>query len=715
MAEPFLSSSWYRVRELVPQLRIQDGVSRHRYRGRSWYVFADPASGRAYRFTPAAYMFMRSMNGKATIDEIWRRMAIELDDNAPTQDEIIRLLFQLYEADMLRMDRLPDAEQLDRLVGRQRHMELKNSLKNPLSITIPLWDPDSFLTRTAKLVRPLFNWGGLAAWFTLIGAAALMAALYAGPLTRNMDDRVLSADNLLLMALIYPVVKLIHELGHAYAVKVFGGEVHRLGVMFIAFYPVPYVDASASAVLPSKYQRAMVGAAGMMVELCLAAGALFLWLNVEPGLVHAAAFNVMVIAGISTVVVNGNPLLRFDAYYILSDLLEMPNLTARSTGYWRYFWDRYVFGMSSSSPQYASQGERLWLLLFAPLSLCYRMAMLAALSLFIASEYLFAGVMIALVSLYGTILYPLGRALHRIISSARLQPARRRVALVLGGGGLAFAMSIAVIPLPLHTSTEGIIWLPEKAYVRARADGFVEHVLTATGRRVVAGEPLVTSTDPFLDLEISLRRLRIRELEARLQAEQFVDRVQADITREELVEARSRLDSDLDRASRLKALSEAEGVFVAPAVENLPGRFFKRGDVIGYVLPDTVNIIRVVVSQDDIDLVRHHVRDIIVRPSNNSRLTLRATSLREVPAAADELPSKALAVEGGGAIAVDPREPSGLKALRRVFQIDLVLDHDLVKPAFGARTYVRFEHHWEPVAAQAYRKIRQLFLSHFQT
>jgi len=128
-------------------------------------------------------------------------------------------------------------------------------------------------------------------------------------------------------------VKALHELGHAYALKHWGGEVHELGLMFLVFLPVPYVDATGSASFGQKWQRALVGAAGIIVELLLSAIALFIWLNAEEGLVRAFAFNVMVIGGVSTVFFNGNPLLRFDGYYILSDLVEIPNLGDRSKRY----------------------------------------------------------------------------------------------------------------------------------------------------------------------------------------------------------------------------------------------------------------------------------------------------------------------------------------------------------------------------------------------
>src|SRR5262249_48986740 len=156
--------SWHRVAHLAPRLRSHGQIRHHRYRGQSWYVMHDPSSGRVHRFTPAAYAFIRSMDGRKPIDQIWTQMASELEVNAPTQDEIIRLLSQLYEADMLRVDRLPNAEAFLYLIGRHGRSRVMNAIRNPLAVTFPLWDPDAFLTRNVKPVRALLGWGGFLAW-----------------------------------------------------------------------------------------------------------------------------------------------------------------------------------------------------------------------------------------------------------------------------------------------------------------------------------------------------------------------------------------------------------------------------------------------------------------------------------------------------------------------------------------------------------------------
>ena len=157
-------------------------------------------------------------------------------------------------------------------------------------------------------------------WLLTVLSAPVLVGMHWDELSEDVADRILSAEGLLLTAMAFPVLKFFHELGHAYATKIAGGEVHELGVMLLVFAPVPYVDASASIAFRSKWRRVLVGAAGMLTELFIAALAMFVWVMVEPGLVRSLCFQTVLIAGVSTVLFNINPLLRFDGYYILSDL-----------------------------------------------------------------------------------------------------------------------------------------------------------------------------------------------------------------------------------------------------------------------------------------------------------------------------------------------------------------------------------------------------------
>jgi putative peptide zinc metalloprotease protein len=570
---PFLSSSWYRVAGLRPKLREHATVNRHRYRGSVWYVIHDHATGRVHRMSPAGCAIVSTMDGRQTADQLWQDSVTHLGEDAPTQDEFIQLLAQLHAADLLQTEVTPDSAELLKRASKMRRLSWLQNVFNPLALRLRLWYPDKFFDRTIPYVRWLIGWPGVALWLLVVLPAIVLAAQYWDELSANPADRILAADNMLLIGLSYPVIKALHEFGHGYAAKRFGGAVHEVGVMFLVFAPVPYVDVSAASEFRSKWQRAFVGAAGMIVEVFVAALALYVWLLIEAGFVRELAYNVMLIAGISTVVFNGNPLLRYDGYYILADLLEIPNLAQRATRYWGSLVDRYLFRSDSAGEFTAGEGERIWLLLYAPVSFCYRLLVMLGIALFIASEYLAVGVAIAIWGLLTGVMLPFGRALWQVVGGQRFRRNRTRAVITTVATIGATSVALLFIPVPLHTTTEGVVWLPETAAVRAGTNGFVRRLLVEPGHKVNSGEALVESEEPTINAELENLRARVSELEARLAAERFTDRVSAQITATELGQARASLATQITRVERRFARSRAHGTFAVAKPEDLPGRF----------------------------------------------------------------------------------------------------------------------------------------------
>ena len=275
MKSPLLSNSWYRVAALKPKLRSHARLHRHRYRGELWYLLQDPVSNRVHRFGPGARLLIAAMDGRRSVEDLWELANSRLGDDAPTQDEIIQLLGQLHAADLLQSDVTPDAsEAFDRGV-RERKALRRRSYMNPMAVRLPFWDPDAFLNRINPLIGKLWSWWGAMLWLAVVVPALILIPPHWAQLTYNLSDRVLAGSNLLLLWLVFPLIKALHELGHATATKAGGGEVHDIGIILLVMMPVPYVEASAATVFKSKYDRAIVGAAGMLVESFIAALAFY--------------------------------------------------------------------------------------------------------------------------------------------------------------------------------------------------------------------------------------------------------------------------------------------------------------------------------------------------------------------------------------------------------------------------------------------------------
>ena len=713
MAGSFLSASWYRVAGLRPQLRGHAQVQRQRFRGKPWYVMRDAASGKIHRFTPGAYAVLQRMDGRSTLDVIWQDVAAAAGVDAPTQDEVIELLSKLHSGDLLQTNLPPDVAELAERGARQKRQKRLQSFLNPLSIRLPLWDPDPFLNRSWPWVARLFGPLGVILWLLAVVPAGVLVGMHWDELTGNMGDRLLATDNLVLLFFIYPAIKFLHELGHAWAVKSGHGEVHEMGVMFLVFAPVPYVDATASGAFRSKWRRALVGAAGMLVELFLAALAVMLWVLAEPGFVRSVAYNVIFVAGLSTLVFNGNPLLRYDGYYILADLIEIPNLAQRANQYWQWLAKRHLFGAVEVERPAATPGERRWFLFYGPASALYRLFVTISITLFIAGEFFFIGVVIAIwgaITMFGV---PVGKMLGYVWGSAELQRHRPRALWVTFGGLAALLLFLFVVPMPLRTHAEGIVWVPAQAELRAKGNGFVERVLAAPDAWVQAGDLVIVTRQPDVDADVTQRRERVRQLEVQYAAQMFDDRLQAAVVAEDLGRERAALARAEERLDELLLTAGVSGRLRLSRPDDLPEHFVKKGELVGYLLAGPPRVVRAVVTQDDIALVRDRLEAVEVKIADRLAETYPAQVSREVPGAQDQLPNRALAMEGGGLHATDPRDPDGLKTLERLFQFDLTLPDSVGEVQLGTRVYVRFIHRAEPLADQWGRRLRQLFLSRF--
>jgi putative peptide zinc metalloprotease protein len=713
LVEQLLDPNWYRAASLRPRLRPHVEIHRQHFRGQRWYVVQDNSTGRYHRFSPMAYRLIGLMDGKRTLGAIWHQAAELLGDDAPTQGETLRLMHQLHAADVLQTDAPADADERLRRFDKDRQRRVWQYLKSPLAIRLPLIDPERFLERSIFLVRPLFSWAGGLLWIAIVSTALLLAAMHWPELTADVSGRLLAPQNLLLIWLVFPVVKALHELGHAYLVKHWGGEVHQIGIMFLVFMPVPYVDASASTAFRNKYQRALVGAAGMLVEVLLAAVAMFVWVLVEPGLVKAVAYNVMIIAGVSTILFNANPLLRFDAYYILSDLIEIPNLGQRSNRYVFYLVQRYLFGVRQAESPVVATGERGWFLFYAPVSFAYRMVIFAAIILFVGGQFFFIGVVIAIWAAFNLFLWPALKGLKFLLTSPVLTADRWRAGLVSLLMLAIVGVLLFVVPVPLASVAEGVRWTPEGAQVRTGASGFVRELRVGPGDSVVQGQVVAVLSDPMLAPQLEVLVGERAVLEARYDLVRREERVRAAIVTEQLEALDARIQRALEQRRDLEVRAPVSGSLVMPKANELPGRYIAQGTLIAYVVEPVAPTVRAVVDQSQVDLVRNRTRKVTVRFAEAPEATWTARIVREVPTASLDLPSPALATTGGGRVAIDPRSADGLRALEKVFQFDLEVDGPPGSGAIGGRVHVRFDHGTEPIGLTWIRDLRRLLLRHF--
>jgi len=720
---PTFNESWYRVAGLRPSLRFTVQVHRQHFRGQMWHVLQDPASNQFFRLSTPAYHFVALLDGRRTVAEAWNICNQDLGDSAPTQGEVIQLLGQLYTSNLLQAELPPDAESLFRRYRRRVTREVQGYLMNLLFIRIPLFDPDHFLDRWVRVFGCVFSKAGLALLVGLLGAAFYFLAGRGAELVDRASG-VLSVENLPLLYVGLVLVKVCHEFGHAFACKKFGrqegkgGEVHVIGVMFLIFTPLPYVDASSAWALRQKWHRVVVGTAGMMVELGVASIAAIVWASTAPGsTLYALTYNMMFIASVSTVLFNGNPLLRYDGYYILSDLLEIPNLAQRSKGYIYYLVRRYLWRVRRPQSTAHTAGERPWLAFYAVASTAYRVTVCFAILLFVMNKFFLVGVVLGLMALSTWVFVPLGKFAHYLATHGELDRVRP---LAVGSVVLfiaAIVAAVGLVPAPDYCRVEGVVEPAHPVFIHAGADGFVTHVHRASGENVAPGTRLLEAHDPVLRARYEGLLARRAELEARRRlAEAEGKRAKVQMFSKQI----AALDENIEnRAKDLEALTiraPARGTWIAPDVENFRNRYFRRGEKVGMVARLDDLVIRATAGQnvaaaliEEIEVKKNdRVRLVELRVKGCPDSELKGRIKEIVPAGQDDLPSAALGYAAGGSVQTAPTDGKGTKTAERFFEIRIVPETS-AGLLCGQRVVVRAALPTKPLALQWWRGLLRLF------
>lgn len=709
MAVSQYSESWFRLAGQRVALRPHVRVLRQRFRGERWFVLHDPFTNQFFRLRPPAWEFVARLGLDRTVDAVWNE-AVERDPlEAPGQEEALRLLAQLYNANLLHSTIAPDTAKLFDRYKKRRQRETRQLLQNIMFARIPLWDPDRFLKAIMPAARQIFSKVGFIAWLMVVVAAVKVAIDHVGEL-KQQGQGILAYGNLFWLYVGLVLVKLIHELGHAVACRRFGGEVHTMGVMFLLFTPVPYVDVTSAWSFRDRWQRAVVGAAGMYTEMFVAALATFVWAATAPGILNSVMFNMMFVASVSTVLFNGNPLLRFDGYYILSDLLDIPNLHQRSTQMLHHLVERHGFGLKTSKSPARSPREAGWLVTFAITSNIYRIIVLVLILLFLADRYLILGVLLTVVCVISWLIVPVVRFITYLISSPKIERVRLRAIGVTSATAAALVVVLGVIPWPHHFRAPGVIESVEHSLIVPDTPGVLREILAPSGTAVVRGQPLFRLESPELDMDLAEARAQVEE--TRVRELRALQQQTADVA--PLASRRAALDkrvADLEaRREALLVRAPHAGDWVAPRLAEAPGAWIERGQAVGQVVNSGVTRFVAVVSQTEAArLFEGTSRPAEVRLPGDAGVVLPVTRQMIIPADRSTLPAPALGWRAGGSVPVSADDQSGTKAAEPFFEVRAELAPPAGSAVLQGRSgWMRYRLPPEPLFTQAYRAFRQL-------
>lgn len=674
-------------------------------RGVDWFVLLDGSSDEVRRLNPSAYEFVGRFDGRTPVSQIWNALLEADPERAMSQEEAVRLLSALHERQLIEFDQAPDIEAVFR--GRDQIRSRRRwQMVNPLAFRMPLVDPSRWLGRLAALAEWLFSGRGLLAWLALLLAAVLAGAPHARELTAHAAQLLGTTHSLTAGWLLYPLIKLLHELAHGLAMVRWGLMPRQAGVSLLLLTPVPYVDASAADALRHRHQRAAISAAGIMAELALAALALLVWLVVQPGLVRDGALVVMLIGTLSTLLVNGNPLLRFDGYFVLCDLLDLRNLGTRSTRWWQGKLRAWLLADRLTPPMECQPGERRWLMAYAPLSLAYRLGLIVAVSLWVGSFSAVLGFVLAAVMLVSAVARPLWSALKAV----RAQPgaaARLRV-----GAAVCAVALLLIWPLPHRSVTLGVVLPPEHSLVRAGTDGFLVSWQRADGDRVQTGDTAALLEDDALEARHAAQLAQATELDVQLYAANLQAPHEAAALREKLAFSQAEAARLGERLAARNVQVQAAGRLVLARQQDREGRWVRHGDVIGHVLNDEPMTLRVAVPHADAALLSHAAPAVQVRLASEAGQARTGHVTLHPGAAVMRLPSAALGTLGGGPVPTVADDREGLNTQEPVVLLEVVVP-GLSGRHIGERAHVRFDLGRRSLADRGARELRQLLLRHF--
>ncbi len=484
--------------------------NRQTYQGRDYWMIKDPIALKYFRFEEEEFALLKMLDGKASADEIQYRFNQRFAPQKLSLAELFQLVGTLYRSALLLSESGNQGRELFRRGDDARRRQARSKWTNVLAFQFRGFDPDGLLYKLNRRIGWFFS-SGMLAFNLLLGLAALILMLTHWSEVQNRlpgFHEFFHARNWFWLAATLAITKVLHEFGHGISCKRFGGQCHELGVMLLVMTPCLYVNVSDAWTLPNKWHRIAIAAAGMYVELFLASICAFVWWYTQPGLVNQLALNAMFVCSVSTIVFNANPLMKYDGYYILSDLVEIPNLRQKSTALLQQSFNHWVLGIEAIRDPFLPQRRRGLFVAYSIAAVIYRWFVTFSIFFFFYTVlephgFKVIGQILALFVLFGLVVQPLIQAFRFFSIPGRMSQVKTSRAFisvaVLGVVGLGVLM----IPLPHYVRCGLYVQPANAATLYIKAPGRVRNIFAQPNQRVSAGDPILDLDNPDLEFDLA--------------------------------------------------------------------------------------------------------------------------------------------------------------------------------------------------------------------
>jgi putative peptide zinc metalloprotease protein len=660
--------------------------NRQVYQGREYWVVKDPISLKYYRFEEEEFAILQMLDGKLSADQIKRKFDYKYAPQKLTLQELYQFVGMLYRSSLLVSDSPGQGVELKKRRDKNKAQELKGTLQNVLAVKFRGFDPNTILNRLDRCFGWFFSWP---AFFCVL----LVAISALGLLTTHFEvfqaklpkfQEFFASSNWFWLFLVMGVTKVIHEFGHGMACKRFGGECHEMGVMLLVMTPCLYCNVSDSWMLPSKWKRAFIAAAGMYFELIIASVAVFVWWYSQPGLINQLALNTVFVCSVSTLLFNANPLLRYDGYYILSDLMEVPNLRQKASTVLSRTASNWCLGIKSRVDPFLPTRKKWLFIVYSISAVIYRWFITIMIFWFLYQllepyGLKIIGQLIALTAIWGLLGMPLIKLYKFFTVPGRMQSVKtsRVVISSIVIGVCLFA--VMLIPLPHYVRCSFYVQPSEVQNVFVETPGVLTQIHAFPNTMVRKGQPIVSLDNEELDYQLITMEREAWDAEVSYQTAQKAAKLDSTLKAEEnaaytaWVAAVDKFnlrfeDIDLEIGS-VAVRANADGLLIPPPVKNKPeeskgelpswhgvpleaknqGAYLEQRTLLGQIVPPDAAMEAVLaIEQEDIEFIRTDqkvklwVKQLAGRTLNSKTQLISPVKMEVVP--------KALASRHGGAV-----------------------------------------------------------------
>ena len=618
--------------------------------GNTFVVIEDPIRSKYFQIGTREYEFIAQLSGLRSAEDALNQLSRE-GKTAITPDQAVTICQWLVQSNLVISETLDATNRIVSQIKAVNRQTLVSKI-NPISFKVTLFNPNGLLSASQRWFEGLFT-----KWFFVLW---IVASVWAGNVIFSQWDRfsaasqgILSGSSWISLLIFWLLLKVVHEFAHGIACKRYGGEVPEAGVLFLLFTPMAFVNVTSMWRFSNRWQRIVVAVAGMYIELFVSFIALIVW-STTTGLTADLAYNVFLMASVTTILFNANPLMRFDGYFILSDLLKIPNLYTKGTG---WFGDRvkYLLLGTPKSPNAFAAHESPFVKCYGSLAFFWKISI--SVGLVIASSVMFNGIGLIFAAL-GVVLWfgvPLLKQYQSHFAADATKPVnnRRIVISTTAVCGILLAL-FWVLKAPPTKSAPAVVQFAEETVLRSAADGFVDEILIRSGDNVTLGQPLLRLRNDDLELELDALADEVEAvaIQQRIYRQQK-DLASASVEAEKLAGLKKQLAEKRAQAKGLIVRSPLTGFAFKRNLDHLLGSFVSQGDELMSVAKRDTKEILISVDQRDFESIQlnqqHSLR--VILPGVE---TFASQIVRIDPRASNMPMHRTLCADAGGPLPLKP-------------------------------------------------------------